>query len=116
MYGQRITRPNNPPNGTMIYDRALRIAQVRDGLSQTIVVGEDAGFADGQWINGRNLFDQAYPINRAPSFENDLHSEHSAGAHVLLGDGSVHFLKESLDIQTLAALCTRAGGEVVGPY
>ncbi len=111
--GQRITGPNTPPNGAMLYDRPLRAAQIRDGLSQTIVVGEDAGFVDGQWINGLNLFDQAYPINKAPAFENDLHSEHNGGAHALFGDGSARFLKETMSPRTLAALCTRAGGEVV---
>src|SRR5262245_8179018 len=30
-----------------------------------------------------------------------------------MADGSVHFLKESIDIQVLARLVTRAGGEVV---
>lgn len=116
MYGQRITGPNNPPNGAMIYDRAFRAAQLRDGLSNTIQVGEDSGFPDGQWINGLNVFDQAFPINQAPAFENDLHSQHSGGAHALFADGSVRFLKESLAPKTLAALCTRAAGEVVGEY
>jgi len=30
-----------------------------------------------------------------------------------MADGSVRFLRESIDIRTLAALCTRAGDEVV---
>jgi prepilin-type processing-associated H-X9-DG protein len=87
-----------------------------DGASQTIIVGEDAGFPDGQWINGLNVFDQAFAINQAPSYENDLHSDHPGGAHALFADGSVHFLKNSLDVRTLAALCTRAGNEIVGDY
>jgi prepilin-type N-terminal cleavage/methylation domain-containing protein/prepilin-type processing-associated H-X9-DG protein len=116
MYGQRINNSNNPPNGSMVYDRVFRPAHIRDGLSQTIHVGEDAGFPDGQWINGLNVFDQAFAINRAPSFENDLHSEHPGGAHTLFADGSVKFLKNALRLETLAALCTRAGGEVVGDY
>jgi prepilin-type N-terminal cleavage/methylation domain-containing protein/prepilin-type processing-associated H-X9-DG protein len=111
--GQRITRPNNPPNGCMLYDVALRASEIRDGLSQTIIVGEDAGFPDGQWINGLNLFDQAFPINRAPAFENDLRSDHPGGAHVALADGSARFLKETLALPTLAALCTRSGGEII---
>jgi prepilin-type N-terminal cleavage/methylation domain-containing protein/prepilin-type processing-associated H-X9-DG protein len=116
MFGQRITTANNPPNGAMIYDKPFRPAQLRDGLTNTIQIGEDAGFPDGQWINGLNVFDQAFAINRAPAFENDLHSQHPGGAHALFADGSARFLKESIDLKTLAALCTRAAGEVVGEY
>ena len=113
MFGQRITGPNNPPNGSMLYDMPISIAMIRDGTSRTILIGEDAGFPDGQWINGLNVFDQAFAINQAPKFENDLHSNHPNGAHVLFADGSVHFLKNQLALPTLAALCTRAGGEVM---
>jgi prepilin-type N-terminal cleavage/methylation domain-containing protein/prepilin-type processing-associated H-X9-DG protein len=113
MYGQRITAPNNPPNGSMLYDKVLSLAHIRDGASQTIIIGEDAGFGDGQWINGRNIFDQAFAINRAPPFENDIRSDHPGGAHGLFCDGSVRFLNEGMALAPLAAICTRAGGEVV---
>lgn len=112
MYGERITQRNDPPNGSMLYDRCLRASEFLDGLSNTLVVGEDAGFPDGQWINGLNVFDQAFPINKAPVYENDLHSNHPSGANALFGDGSVHFLKETLAPKPLAAFCTRAGGEI----
>ena len=111
MYGERITSPNNPPKGVMLIDEAVRFAQITDGTSRTIVVGEDTAFADGQWINGRNLFDQAFAINAAPSFENDLRSDHPGGAQVTLADASVQFLSEDLSLAVLAALCTRAGEE-----
>jgi type II secretory pathway pseudopilin PulG len=113
MFGERITSPNSPPKGPLIYDRTYRVADIHDGTSHTLFVGEDAGFPDGQWSNGRNLFDQAYPINRAPRFENDLHSEHPGGVLIALGDGSARFLKETTELRPLAALCTRAGGEVI---
>jgi prepilin-type N-terminal cleavage/methylation domain-containing protein/prepilin-type processing-associated H-X9-DG protein len=113
MFGERITSPNHPPKGTMLIDVAVRAAEVDDGLSNTIIVGEDARFPDGQWINGRNLFDQAFAINAAPPFENDLRSDHPGGAHALFADGGVKFLRNELALPTLAALCTRAGREVV---
>jgi len=116
MFGERITRPNNPPRGLMVYDTAYAIKHVPDGTSKTIIVGEDSRFPDGQWINGRNIFDQAYAINDAPRFENDIRSEHPAGAHVLLADSSVHYLSETLNLRTLAALCTRADQESVGDF
>jgi prepilin-type processing-associated H-X9-DG protein len=37
---------------------------------------------------------------------------HSGGANVVYADGSVHFLAETMDLRVLAALATRAGGEV----
>ena len=40
-------------------------------------------------------------------------SRHPGGANVLFGDGSVHFVKNSIDGGTWAAVGTRAGGEVI---
>ena len=97
----------------MLYDRAFTIAAIRDGTSQTIFVSEDSGWSDGQWIDARNVFDQAFAINRAPPFENDIGSDHPGGADALLGDGSARFIKETTALRPLAALCTRAGGEVI---
>ncbi|MDR3618904.1 MAG: DUF1559 domain-containing protein [Paludisphaera borealis] len=113
MFGERITSPNDPPKGSMLYDQTFSIAAIRDGTSQTMFVGEASAWPEGQWINAHNVFDQAFPINKAPSFENDLRSDHPGGAQALFGDGHARFIKESIDVRTLAALCTRAGGEVV---
>jgi hypothetical protein len=114
IYGERITSRNQPPKGIMLYDKRISLQQVRDGASRTLIVAEDSQFVDGQWINGRNLFDQAYAINQAPKSENDIRSEHGGGAHGVMADASVHFLPNDLDLQVLAALCTRAGAEAVG--
>lgn len=116
IYGERITSPNEPPKGVMLYDRAIRLAEITDGTSSTLILSEDSLFADGQWINARNVFDQAYGINQAPDFENDIRSRHPGGANGLLCDGSARFLTETIDLATLAALCTREGGELVGPH
>jgi prepilin-type N-terminal cleavage/methylation domain-containing protein/prepilin-type processing-associated H-X9-DG protein len=116
IYGERIKGRNDPPTGVMLYDRAVKEAEIRDGTSQTLVISEDSQYDDGQWINGRNIFDQAYLINQAPDFENDIRSEHPGGANGLFCDGSARFLSETMDEDTLAAICTRAGGENVGDY
>jgi prepilin-type N-terminal cleavage/methylation domain-containing protein len=114
IYGERLTSPNNPPKGAMLIDAVVTMRHIRDGAAKTLIVAEDSRFSDGQWINGRNIFDQAYPINTAPPFENDIRSEHTGGAQAVMVDGSVHFLTETIELNTLAALCTRAGGEIAG--
>lgn len=40
-------------------------------------------------------------------------SFHSGGAFHLLGDGSVRFFSETIDVKVYEGLCSRAGGEVV---
>jgi prepilin-type N-terminal cleavage/methylation domain-containing protein len=45
-----------------------------------------------------------------------LVSNHTAGVNALFGDGSVHFLRDSTDLVTLARLATRDDGGVIGDY
>ena len=116
IYGERISGPNNPPKGTMLYDRALSSTDIRDGLSNTLMVGEDTEWSDGQWINGRNIFDQAYAINAAPPFENDIRSHHPGGANTVFADGRVRFLDETVSLEVLSSLCTRDGGEAIDSF
>jgi prepilin-type N-terminal cleavage/methylation domain-containing protein/prepilin-type processing-associated H-X9-DG protein len=120
MYGPRglgtPTFTNNPPRGPMIFNTALSLAQIQDGASQTIQVGEDPEAINALWISGHNVFDQAFAINARPAVESgeELASRHPGGVNVLFCDGSVHFLRDAMPLKTLAALCTRDGGEVVG--
>ena len=44
---------------------------------------------------------------------NGIHSSHSGGSNVLLGDGSVTFLKDDMDMITLFRMATRDDGQVV---
>ena len=43
-------------------------------------------------------------------------SFHVGGCHALLGDGSVRFLSENMDTQTIVKLCARADGQVIGEF
>ncbi|NLE37713.1 MAG: DUF1559 domain-containing protein [Pirellulaceae bacterium] len=116
IFGQRLVSGHGFANGTMVYDSPVSIGDITDGTSTTLVVAEDSLSGDMQWINGLNVFQQAFPINRAPRGENEIRSLHAGGgAHGLFGDGTVRFLAETIDITILAAICTRAGGEIVPP-
>ena len=44
---------------------------------------------------------------------NEIYSFHPGGANMLFADGSVHFLKESIDPRLVVALISRAGGEII---
>ena len=43
----------------------------------------------------------------------EMYSLHPGGANVLMGDGSVRFMKQSINLLTWMALCSRNGGEVI---
>jgi len=116
IYGERINGPNQPAKGIMVFNRAVSLKQITDGGSHTIIVGEDTHWPEGQWINGQNVFDQAFAINVAPHFENDIRSDHPGGAQVVFADGHAGFLAEDLELYVLGAICTRAGGEVVSGF
>ncbi|WP_228030326.1 H-X9-DG-CTERM domain-containing protein [Gimesia benthica] len=47
---------------------------------------------------------------------NPLISAHSGGTQCLLTDGSVRFLSENMNLETLKNLCTRNDGKVLGEY
>jgi prepilin-type N-terminal cleavage/methylation domain-containing protein len=112
--GERIVSPNNPEKGVICTGTSYGVKDVTDGISKTILVAECSRepWADGQWINGRNLFDQAYAVNVSmPFWEDEMRSRHPSGAHGLAGDGSVQFVEETVDKRILAAAMTRSRGE-----
>jgi len=105
-------------NGVMLYGQTVCIRDILDGTAHTLIVSEDAGSRYGQWINAENVFAVGFCINdqRAPWFDNEIRSEHPGGANGLFADGAVRFLREEINLNILAALCTRRGGETVGDY
>ena len=116
---------NSPERGAMIFERSISLGEISDGTSQTILISEAPEGMHGIWISVRNLYDQSGPIN-APAtygpqyvffdYGQEISSYHPGGAAALCADGGVRFLSESMDVKTLATLCSRAGGEVPGDY
>jgi prepilin-type N-terminal cleavage/methylation domain-containing protein/prepilin-type processing-associated H-X9-DG protein len=128
-------------NGVLYLDSAVRLADVTDGTSNTLAVGERPPDPDnyyGWWYAGAGQFGTgsadsvlgaleknfwyahcptgpyAYGPGRVGNACDVFHfwSLHSGGAHFLFVDGSVHFLAYT-DAPILPALATRAGGEAV---
>ena len=116
IYGERINSRNDPPKGCMIFDDPISISAITDGTSNTLIVAEDSQFSSSQWINGCNVFDQAFAINTAPEVENDIRSNHLGGANGVFADGHVQFLSESIQLYTLGGICSRASGETLGAF
>jgi prepilin-type N-terminal cleavage/methylation domain-containing protein/prepilin-type processing-associated H-X9-DG protein len=116
IYGERIVSNNSPARGVLIYTQYVRIREITDGTSRTLMVSEDCQSQDMQWINGLNVFDVSYAINTAPAVDDDLHSKHMGGVNGLMADGAVRFLANEMDLQTLAAICTRNGDEAIGDF
>ncbi len=114
LYGELLV-DREQDDGVFLYDRSISLADITDGLTNTLVSGEDVGGPDSEWINGKNVFVQAFGINDplAPSFDNEIRSAHGAGAMVLFADGRTIFLSQTIDKILLGRLITRAKQEVV---
>jgi prepilin-type N-terminal cleavage/methylation domain-containing protein/prepilin-type processing-associated H-X9-DG protein len=127
--------------GEMVDNQATKVtfADISDGLSHTLLVVERAGLPDlyadaaftphepprfrtwgnvGLWaISAEFLMnhitpDYSHPLVNYDNFKG-LYSFHPGGIHVALADGSVRFLRDSIENRTLIALVTRDGGEIV---
>jgi prepilin-type N-terminal cleavage/methylation domain-containing protein/prepilin-type processing-associated H-X9-DG protein len=124
-------------DGVLTENYLTRIAEITDGTSQTILMTECAGrptlwragrpvpetyITGGVWVSGTALFGQGstpdgatQPGRCAINCMNDreVYSFHPGGANAAFADGSLHFLKSSIDIRQFARLVTRAGGEAI---
>lgn len=89
--------------------------------------GGQSGTGRGMsWLRGltHNVLTNGYttPNSRVPDIT--MHgagllgprSLHSGGAHVLLGDGSVRFLSDGIDVTLHRGIHSRAGGEALGEF
>ena len=138
MFGK--TEPGVDGEGVFFRGSQISIADITDGTSQTILVGErSSNLGEATWVGsvtGAVLFnpnfnpsleegagmvlghagDKAGPASPA-SEVNQFFSRHGSGANFLFADGHVSFLRSSMDYRTFEALSTRAGGEVIsGDY
>jgi prepilin-type processing-associated H-X9-DG protein len=88
-------------------DREIGIADVIDGTSNTIMVVEATEAVP--WTKPDDL---SFDPGAAPSLEG-AGSSHPGGFNASMADGSVHFIKNTIDLNVFRALITRATGEVI---
>lgn len=112
LFGELIV-DRRQDDGVFLHEQAVRFVQITDGLSHTLIVAEDIGGPDNQWINGRNVFVQAHGVNdpRAWEFDNEIRGAHPGGAMGLLADASPRFLADTIAPQVLGQLITRDQGD-----
>jgi prepilin-type N-terminal cleavage/methylation domain-containing protein/prepilin-type processing-associated H-X9-DG protein len=55
-----------------------------------------------------------HPPNWPGGHTDQMHAQHTGGANVLMGDGSVRFYRDNARFSVFQALCSRSGGEVIG--
>jgi prepilin-type N-terminal cleavage/methylation domain-containing protein len=112
---------------------SVRLARVTDGTSKTFMIGESAFGATDEgtrpWIVGvvgeymyssKNV---AYAINSGcrglgcpnpPRNNMGFGSEHPGGCHFAMGDGSIHFLSENIELVVMFALASRQADDAIG--
>ena len=142
MYG--VGEPGVDGDGLFFRNGRVRLADVTDGTSQTLAVGERSHLIGGStWVGsvthailmppdgevGRNRPENSSGMvlghageGRTPGDPNgdtnQFYSRHlGRGVHFAFADGHVAFLKTSMNYAVYCALATRAGGETIsGDY
>ncbi|WP_437229986.1 DUF1559 domain-containing protein [Planctomicrobium sp. SH661] len=134
-FGPQVTRTSGifslAMTGTAI---SSRISEVTDGTSQTILMGEVLpqlnlfhglwsaqayGFITSMKPNSQRSKRPATSMIPAVSYQDALNlnhglfSAHDGGVHVLLADGSVRFISDTIDFATYNFLGSKSDGQIV---
>jgi prepilin-type N-terminal cleavage/methylation domain-containing protein len=128
-------------NGILQVNQVWSIAEIRDGTSNTSIIAECAGRParyqagrlisptgqqDGGWADRENEYiTHGYsadgtstpgPCHTNCTNNNEVYSFHSGGAMHVLADGSVRFVKASMNIRLFVKLLTRSGDDIVNDF
>jgi prepilin-type processing-associated H-X9-DG protein len=118
---------NGSPAGSGIFwawGPNVGINMVTDGSSNTFMIGEQIRKITrwNAWVGGNaSIGSTAIPLNyklQPPNVENwtrqyTFRSNHAGGANFCMADGSVKFVKSSINFNIYQALSTRGAGEIV---
>jgi type II secretory pathway pseudopilin PulG len=128
-----------PFNGMFHRNSRVRFAEISDGTSNTAGLGErDDYFVTTNWVGvvpgAENIYNpqqgmgcnnwrppitavlahsRQSTVSAPDSSPGGFHSQHPGGGNFLIMDGSVRFIKTSVNLPTMWALCTRNNGEVI---
>ncbi len=137
--GTRITQEPDRGNGLFFRNSRIRLADIADGSSNTLAIGERAArltrtpwcgapcegtlhLTPGAPTDSMAVADSpcqplaqtgSHTLNDRSSDPDNFFTPHPATGQFLYADGSVHSLATHIDLTVLQALSTRSGGEVV---
>ncbi|HBO46378.1 MAG TPA: hypothetical protein DD670_21110 [Planctomycetaceae bacterium] len=132
-----VDNAKNYTSGTYVYpylpnapDQPMRISDVSDGLSQSILLCEDVGRPE-RWVEGEKTGTTGASHWADPDSwywhhntcrggqifncdnSNEIYSMHAGGCMFSFGDGSVQFLAETINPEVFVSLFTAAAGDIV---
>lgn len=98
-------------NGFMGYDRLTSMAQITDGTSNTVALMETR-VGLGPWARGGASNVRGFDPADVPLYgDGRPFGGHAGGTNAGFADGTVRFVRASIEPMKLAALVTIAGGE-----
>jgi prepilin-type N-terminal cleavage/methylation domain-containing protein/prepilin-type processing-associated H-X9-DG protein len=122
LYAESAGRPYIFRNGVQVPGDLATLHQNGGGWARAATdLTLHGSLYDGSQLNGPCPLNctngENYPTyNAAPYFTegtSEIYSFHPSGAHILFGDGSVHFITDKIDIRQLARLVARADGQQI---
>ena len=116
-----------PLQGEKTEPQPITATSIKDGLTNTICVAECTGRGvsmkngaidslHGAWASGSNVSHIDGSINeKTPKvwYTEQIFSDHPGGAHLMMCDGSVHFVPRSTSNSVIRSMCSRDGQELL---